>query len=325
VVRIDASTYEQRQAGHLLTRPLAVESLLLPFATPSAPKPRFVPAGRVVAPEPSRLRVFDRTLPRLPVHDEYLEQRQALGAGTLALVDWCLRNKLDACAEFEAAVGMHEIGNFQAPTYAPFLQRWLPLRDRRQLDVSVPLPLEGEWYVLPDSSGHHPKKAFAAYAFDMVQRRGGRINQGTGKQLEDYYAFNQPIVAQADGVVVSVEDHFPDNTPGTVAAFDTGNDIVVDYGGGILGFYAHLRKGSAVVKAGDRVVAGSKLAAVGNSGASSVPHLHLTMLDWGYDSIRGRFHGEVMRDGKWTTFAGRNLETGNTYRNQPAAPATTGH
>jgi hypothetical protein len=224
---------------------------------------------------------------------------------------------------------MAEIDDFRKPDYAPYLKVWLELRDRQSIRCSVPLPLEGEWFVLNDSTDHHKKKDFAAYAFDLVQRVGDRMFRNQGTQLEDFYAFGQPIVAQADGVVISVDQDFPDNKPGTIGGFDQANCVVVDYGGGLLACYGHCRQKSAKVKAGDRVVRGTPLAEVGSSGASAVPHLHFTMMDWGYLSIRGRFHGErrsgdtnksSAAPGPWTAFDGEDLKPGTYVRNAPSAP-----
>ena len=43
--------------------------------------------------------------------------------------------------------------------------------------------------------------------------------------------------------------------------------------------YAHLRRGSLAVRAGDRVSAGQELARCGNSGNSTEPHVHFQLMD----------------------------------------------
>lgn len=58
-----------------------------------------------------------------------------------------------------------------------------------------------------------------------------------------------------------------------------GNHVVVDHGDGVWSAYAHLRRGSASVRAGDRVHAGQRLAEVGNTGNTSEPHLHFQLMD----------------------------------------------
>lgn len=319
---IEATTYEQRQAARSFAEPADEDRLLIPFgAMASLAPPRIVAAGeRLEVPTSEPWRVVDRLLPRIAIHDEYLAQRKALAADGLALIDWCRKNHLDECAEFEAARRMSEIDHFTAPEYAPYLRRWLALRDRRQLDVSLPLPLEGEWFVAEDVTGHHRKKAFAAYAFDIVRRVDDRSYKGKGTALEDYFGFGQPIVAQADGVVVDVDDGFADNPPGVVGEFEEANCVIVDYGGGVLGSYGHCKQHSAAVKPGDRVARGTRLASVGNSGASGTPHVHFSMLDWSYDSIRGRFTGESRTaSGSWKPFDGADLVPNTYVRNRPAA------
>jgi len=324
---IEATTYEQRQAARAWAEPVREESLLLPFgAMASVTAPRILAVGERfddISSEPWR--VVDRLMPRVALHVEYLAQRSALASDGIALVDWCRKNHLDECAEFEAARRMSEIDDFTEPEYAPYLRRWLELRDRRQLDVSLPLPLEGEWFVLEDKTGHHRLKAFAAYAFDLVRRVDDRLCSGNGSALEEYYGFGQPIIAQADGVVVDVDDDYPDNSPGTAGEFEQATCVIVDYGGGVLGSYGHCKQSSAAVKPGDRVVRGTRLASVGNSGASGTPHLHFSMIDWGYDSIRGRFRGETRKGANWVAFEGVDLAPGTYVRNRVAAPAPTKH
>src|SRR5689334_22768157 len=58
-----------------------------------------------------------------------------------------------------------------------------------------------------------------------------------------------------------------------------GNHIVLDLGGGVYAVLAHLRRRSALVAPGDRVRAGQVIAACGNSGNSSEPHLHFQLMD----------------------------------------------
>lgn len=318
---IEKTTFEQREAADPRAGKAAEPLLVLPFAAAAANwPPAFVAAGSAVVASPEPLRIVDRIVPRRPIHDDYLMQRTLLAAQPMKLIEWCRKNGLDECAEFEAARRMDEIDDFRKPEYAPFLKVWLELRDRQSIRVSLPLPLTGEWFVLNDSSDHHRKKDYAAYAFDLVVRVGDRAFRGDGTRLEDYYAFGRPIVAQADGVVVEVDNDFPDNAPGTIAGMDKANDVIVDYGGGLLALYAHCRQKSAKVKAGDRVKRGTELAEVGSSGASALPHLHFTMMDWGYLSIRGRFHAETRRGSAWVPFDGKNLELGSYVRNAAEAP-----
>ena len=61
------------------------------------------------------------------------------------------------------------------------------------------------------------------------------------------------------------------------AAANAGNLIVIRHeAGGVVEYsaYGHLKPGSVAVKVGDRVVAGQKIAQVGDTGDTPVVHLH---------------------------------------------------
>lgn len=55
---------------------------------------------------------------------------------------------------------------------------------------------------------------------------------------------------------------------------DYGNYIIVDHGNGKKTLYAHLKKGSLVVKRGEQVKKGQKIGEVGSTGNSTGNHLH---------------------------------------------------
>lgn len=72
---------------------------------------------------------------------------------------------------------------------------------------------------------------------------------------------NTPIVAPADGIVVYV---------GRKSGY--GRTLCLDHGHGVVTKYAHLQK--SLIKRGQRVRRGEKIALVGNTGRSTGPHLH---------------------------------------------------
>ncbi len=73
--------------------------------------------------------------------------------------------------------------------------------------------------------------------------------------------FGSTVFAPSDGVVV-----FSGNKGGY------GRALIIDHGYGITTLYGH--NSDLFVKEGDRIVKGERIAAVGNSGASTGPHLH---------------------------------------------------
>jgi beta-lactamase regulating signal transducer with metallopeptidase domain len=74
-----------------------------------------------------------------------------------------------------------------------------------------------------------------------------------------------PIRAAAAGVVeLATETYPPQPAAGTV--------VILDHGGGMKSFYAHL--GDLDVETGDRVASGDTIARIGTTGRTTGPHLH---------------------------------------------------
>jgi len=57
-----------------------------------------------------------------------------------------------------------------------------------------------------------------------------------------------------------------------------GNFVVIEGGVGAA-LYAHLQRGSLTVGVGDDIGVGAELGKVGNSGNSTMPHLHFQLMD----------------------------------------------
>jgi murein DD-endopeptidase MepM/ murein hydrolase activator NlpD len=83
---------------------------------------------------------------------------------------------------------------------------------------------------------------------------------------------------------------------------------------------AHLEQGSVRVRVGDAVRRGQPLAAVGNNGHSSQPHLHLQVQDTPAGSDAARTYPMVFRNvdidrgGAWPWPDIRELRTGDLVR-----------
>lgn len=121
----------------------------------------------------------------------------------------------------------------------------------------------GEW--TPRSRFITPLAAGAAY--EHSSPFGSRRTYGSAAGLtahagEDYAVpAGTPVRAPAAGVVALAEP-----------LFVRGNAVVLDHGHGVLTGYWHLE--SLAVKAGERVVPGQVMGAVGSTGLSTGPHLH---------------------------------------------------
>jgi hypothetical protein len=114
----------------------------------------------------------------------------------------------------------------------------------------------------------------------------GRLLNGDSTNVERYSDYGADVVAVADGKVVAILNNLEDQKPGTLPDISTinlgnvdGNHIVLDLGNGVFAFYAHLRRDSISVSAGDHVQRGQVLAKLGNTGNTSAPHLHFHLMD----------------------------------------------
>jgi hypothetical protein len=94
-------------------------------------------------------------------------------------------------------------------------------------------------------------------------------------KCEDFYCFNKPLVAPADGWVEEILDGVDDNVPGEVNLDQNwGNTIVIRHHDKLFTKLSHLKNDSFRVEKGDFVKRGDVLALCGNSGRSPRPHLH---------------------------------------------------
>jgi Peptidase family M23 len=159
-------------------------------------------------------------------------------------------------------------------------------------------PLDGANWVADDGpsndqDNHHRRGIFVLngqavisrrYAIDWEQIKDGATFSGDSRDVHSYFAYGRPVLAVADGQVVTARDGLSDNIPGHGESFhpavpitiDTvaGNTITLDLGGGQFAYYMHLQSGSLRVKAGDRVRHGQVLARIGCTGDAREPHLH---------------------------------------------------
>lgn len=128
----------------------------------------------------------------------------------------------------------------------------------------------------------------ARFAVDFVRLpQAGALELDATRRSPDWNGYGAEVLAVADGTVAAAMDDIAENAdPPVTPAMPmppenaSGNYVSLDLGGGRYAFYEHLRRGSVVVKAGDRVTRGQVIARLGNSGSSSIgPHLHFHVAD----------------------------------------------
>ena len=147
--------------------------------------------------------------------------------------------------------------------------------------VRLAAPFEGEWLVLQGGQSplqnHHLSAYNQWFALDLVRLENSRIFTGeTGNAA--VHSWEQPLLSPADGTVVVASDTMEDAEGAnfvTDRADAAGNVIVIGLDTGHFVVLAHLRQGTLRVGEGDRVRKGDLLARVGNSGNTTMPHLHL--------------------------------------------------
>ena len=149
--------------------------------------------------------------------------------------------------------------------------------------VDLQFPLRGERYHVTHGGSTYPLNyhgLFAAsqrYALDLTQRNvwGMRAAGLYPERLADYEIYGDPVYSPLDGTVVDAVDRFEDLTPGRRQPEHPGGNHVWLRRDSLYVLLAHLKQGSVRVEPGDPVAAGERIAAVGNTGNTSEPHLHV--------------------------------------------------
>jgi hypothetical protein len=122
------------------------------------------------------------------------------------------------------------------------------------------------------------------FAIDWQQSRDGALFEGDGSRNSQWFGFGAPLLAVADGTVVTAVDGKPDIAPGASPILASpedfaGNQVTVRIRPGVFATYGHLLQGSVQVRVGQHVRAGQQLGRLGNSGNTTAPHLHFGLVD----------------------------------------------
>ena len=127
----------------------------------------------------------------------------------------------------------------------------------------------------------------ARFAIDWFKvDAAGNLAQGDKAVIANWYGYGADVLAVANATVIATRNDMPEGASLATASHPrrplqeaSGNYIVLDLGGERYAFYEHLRPGSARVRAGDHVVTGQVIAALGYTGDSTGPHLHFHVAD----------------------------------------------
>lgn len=164
------------------------------------------------------------------------------------------------------------------------------------------LPFTGRWTVTQGVDGKHTHQGLWRHGLDFeVRDATGRTHAGEGRALKDYHCYRLPVCAPADGTVVTVVSHVPDNPVGERNPSDPwGNLVLTQHGIGLYSLLCHLSPGSVEVSEGQFVRRGTRVGLCGNSGRSFVPHLHFQIQGTprlGAPTLEVEFYDIVTEDG----------------------------
>ncbi|RYY92358.1 MAG: hypothetical protein EOO11_21380 [Chitinophagaceae bacterium] len=142
---------------------------------------------------------------------------------------------------------------------------------------------------------------FMRFSYDLllVNAAGKALPAGAAPDsMSAWFGFGAAVYAAAAGEVIALSDtakddrsfHVPDLHRSPLALY--GNYIAVRHSDGSIALYGHLRQGSTRVHTGDRISTGQRIASVGASGSSLMPHLHFelrTSIGYKAEGLPSRF------------------------------------
>ena len=184
---------------------------------------------------------------------------------------------------------------------------------RYKQPIKIYLPLKGVWQITSAfgfgvSHRRWDNRSQFAYDFDKIDGNGSLYHGNDKNDLNSYYAFGESVFAPADCTVIKAHDGEKDNPIGTVTKH--ANYVLLDFGHNIYCNMAHFKYGSVLVKSGQKLKKGIKIAEVGNSGMSDNPHLHINLQYYDKSS------GEPLKPGNPLPLSFSNVFVHPTYLNR---------
>jgi murein DD-endopeptidase MepM/ murein hydrolase activator NlpD len=231
------------------------------MATPSAP--RIAPGQRAVLFLWLPL-ATDRRAPELLRHRL-----------TFSMSDSASGRPLDAISPLDSVV-TPVFSGAQVPTIGP------PMRGGDWLAGNGPSNSSDHRRTIVPLAGRARISQRFAIDFVKIGPNGNTWHDDRDKN-ENYWGYGEPVIAVADGEVVTAIDGISENRRGVLPpanlATVAGNHVILRIGPSQYAMFAHLQRGSVTVRAGQRVKRGDVLGKLGNSGQATAPHLHFQLMD----------------------------------------------
>ena len=149
-------------------------------------------------------------------------------------------------------------------------------------EISLQIPVgctlgEDCWVIASyDHDRGEGRRDYACRMNPIQDTRSTAFGLANERRIQDWV----PVYAAAAGTVIGTRDSMLDINvreigEATVRGRECGNGVRLDHGVGWTTQYCHMKLGSIVVSAGERVAAGTVLGHIGMSGGASFPHLGL--------------------------------------------------
>ena len=165
-------------------------------------------------------------------------------------------------------------------TLAPGQSTRLSALERRDVPVRIDHPYRCQWTIGDEDAIHDDSQV---YLLPYARGTSYRVLQGFGSRfshtgLEEYavdFKMDEgtPVYAARGGVVARIEESHERGCWSEECASDA-NYIVILHDDGTTGEYYHLQQNGALVGVGEQIEAGQKIGLSGNTGHSTLPHLH---------------------------------------------------
>lgn len=164
--------------------------------------------------------------------------------------------------------------------YSPEKNLYNYLNNKERLQninhIRLQLPFLGKWFVSQGYDGNLTHKGDWGKALDfIIVDNELKTYKNYAQNVDDFYCYNKPVLAPADGYVIQIEDGIEDNEIAKInQEKNWGNTIVIKHAEGLYTKISHIKKHSFKVSVGEYIKQGDVMATCGNSGRSPEPHLH---------------------------------------------------